>query len=345
MRAAVLYGAEELRVEQIPVPVPEAGGFLLKIEAALTDGTDLKVFRRGYHAKMLTPPCVFGHEMAGIVAAAGSNTPYKVGERVVVANSAPCGVCAFCVRGQENLCGDLHFLNGAYAEYINVPARFAEKNTHRIPAHVSFESAAMTEPLACVAHGLGETPVLKGDRVGVIGLGPIGLFFISILKARGCEVFAAGRQAARLSAAKSLGADHVLEVPKGVPLDQVCSPWPKLDLVIEATGQPEIWAQAVALVRRGGTVNWFGGPPAGSTVTLETQRVHYDQITLKSPFHHRPACVKEALDWISTGIVKPEQFLSGSVDLAGLPALFKSMLSGNQVVKTVVYPGSAKTSA
>jgi L-iditol 2-dehydrogenase len=339
MRAAVLYGAEDLRIERITVPAPEVGGFLLKVEAALTDGTDLKVFRRGYHAKMLQPPCVFGHEMAGVVALAGQNAPFTEGERVVVANSAPCGNCAFCARGQENLCEDLQFLNGAYAEYINVPARFAAKNTLPIPDAVPFESAAMTEPLACVAHGLDETPVKRGDRVGVIGLGPIGLFFIQVLKHRGCEVYAVGRQALRVQTAKTLGADHVLEISGETPVDQACSAWPRLDLVIEATGQPAIWQQAVALVRRGGTVNWFGGPPAGTTVTLETQRVHYDQITLKSPFHHRPACVKEALEWITTGVVQPKLFLSGSIGLNELPSTFKSMLSGNKAVKTVVYPG------
>jgi L-iditol 2-dehydrogenase len=279
--------------------------------------------------------------MAGTVALTGANAPVKVGERVVVANSAPCGNCSFCTRGQENLCEDLKFLNGAYAEYLNVPARFAAKNTLCIPDGVPFESAAMTEPLACVAHALGETPVKRGERVGVIGLGPIGLFFIQVLKHRGCEVYAAGRQALRVQTAKALGADQVLDVSGGAPIDQLCSNWPKLDLVIEATGQPAIWQQAVALVRRGGTVNWFGGPPAGTTVTLETQRVHYDQITLKSPFHHRPDCVKEALEWIRSGIVQPQLFLSGSIGLNELPAKFKSMLSGNQAVKTVVYPGRA----
>ena len=124
MMAAVLYGKEHLQVEPVAVPTIESGDVLVRVQVALTCGTDVKVFRRGYHARMIVPPAVFGHELAGDVVAVGEDvTDFTVGQRVVAANSAPCGECFFCRRGQENLCEDLLFNNGAYAEYIRIPAR------------------------------------------------------------------------------------------------------------------------------------------------------------------------------------------------------------------------------
>jgi len=146
MMAAVLYGKEHLQVEPVAVPTIESGDILVRVKVALTCGTDVKVFRRGYHARMIVPPAVFGHELAGDVVAIGEDvTNFSIGQRVVAANSAPCGDCFFCHRGLENLCEDLLFNNGAYAEYIRIPRRIVDLNTLVIPPHVSFEEAAMVD--------------------------------------------------------------------------------------------------------------------------------------------------------------------------------------------------------
>jgi len=137
MLAAVLYGSEDLRMERIPVPKIGAGELLLRVGAALTCGTDLKVYRRGYHAMMLKPPVVFGHEVAGVVAEVGAGvTKFRVGDRVLPLNSAPCDACYFCLHNQQNLCQDLLFNNGAYAEYMRIPARIVEKNMLHVPENV-----------------------------------------------------------------------------------------------------------------------------------------------------------------------------------------------------------------
>ncbi|MDP2999867.1 MAG: alcohol dehydrogenase catalytic domain-containing protein, partial [Bryobacterales bacterium] len=186
MMAAVLYGKEQLRVEPVAVPMIGEGDLLVRVRAALTCGTDVKVFRRGYHARMIVPPALFGHELAGdIVAAGGRVSRFRTGQRVVAANSAPCGECFYCGRGAENLCEDLLFNNGAYAEYIRIPGRIVERNTHAIPDHLSYQDAALIEPLACVIRGLEETGVRPGDDLVVIGLGPIGLMFVRLAKVAG----------------------------------------------------------------------------------------------------------------------------------------------------------------
>src|ERR1700752_1279256 len=184
MMAAVLYGKEHLQVEPVAVPTLESGDILVPVKLALTCGTDVKVFRRGYHARMIVPPAVFGHELAGDIVAIGpSVTQFRVGQRVVPANSAPCTECFFCRRGLENLCEDLLFNNGAYAEYIRIPERIVRRNMYEVPEHVSYQDAALVEPLACVLRGLEECVVRPGDTVAVIGLGPIGMMFVRLAKA------------------------------------------------------------------------------------------------------------------------------------------------------------------
>jgi L-iditol 2-dehydrogenase len=329
MRAAVLYGAEDLRVETVPLPPPEPGGMIVKLDTALTCGTDLKVWRRGYHATMIKIPGILGHEAAGVVVEALTDR-FQVGDRVVVANSAPCGACRFCGRGQENLCDDLQFLNGMYAEYLPVPARFVRVNTWRVPDGLPLDAAAMTEPLACVVHGLRETPVRPGDEALVVGLGPLGLFWVALLRNAGAAVTAMGRHEARLEAARTLGARVVESAPPG-----------SFDLVVEATGRVETWNQAVELVRKGGTVNLFGGPPKGTKAEFDTNRLHYSQITVKSPFHHRPETIRESLGLLARGVVPAGPFLTDTRPREELPRIFRDMAGTKSGVKTRIKMGGS----
>src|SRR5579862_6160282 len=211
MTAAVLYGKENLQIEAVPVPKIQNGDVLVRVQAALTCGTDVKVFRRGYHARMIVPPALFGHELAGDIVAMGPEVNgFRLGQRVVAANSAPCLECFYCKRGNENLCDDLLFNNGAYAEYIRIPARIVERNMYEIPEHVSYQDAALVEPLACVLRGLDETSVGPGDNVAVIGLGPIGMMFVRLAKSYGARVIAIGRRQVQLDRAAQMGADEVV---------------------------------------------------------------------------------------------------------------------------------------
>ncbi len=211
MRAAVLYGPEDVRMEDIPVPQSGRGELLIRVKAALTCGTDAKVFRRGGHPTMIRPPSPFGHEFAGTVEEVGEGVEwFKPGMRVVAANSAPCGLCRYCRLGRESLCNDIIYINGAYAEYIKLPERIVMKNTHEIPEHVSFQHAALVEPLACVLHGIEESDVHVGDTVVVNGAGPIGLMFVRLAKLRGARVIATDVLEERLAAAQRLGADEVV---------------------------------------------------------------------------------------------------------------------------------------
>ena len=344
MLAAVLYGKEDVRMERIPVPEAGPGEVRVRIGAALTCGTDVKVFRRGYHARMIRPPAVFGHEFAGTIDAVGAGvTGWQVGQRVVAANSAPCGDCFFCLRDAPELCEDLLFLNGAYAEAIVVPARIVAQNLYALPDALSFAEAALSEPLACVVRGMAAMPVRAGETVAVLGLGPIGLMFVRLCMLAGARVLAVGRRAERLSLAAELGAAEVFDLAEHadiLPLLRSRTEGERgPDRVIEAVGRPEAWEQAIALVRKAGTVSLFGGCPAETFVRLDTHRVHYDELTLLGAFHHTPTTFRAALDLIAQGHVPARSFLQQSAPLSALPAVLASLLDGsNGAVKTIVQP-------
>jgi L-iditol 2-dehydrogenase len=344
MSAAVLYGPEDLRVEAVPVPSIGENDVLVKVEAALTCGTDLKVWKAGFHARMIEPPAVFGHELAGVVAAKGRavNDRFQVGMRVVAANSAPCGSCFYCQKGQANLCEDLLFNNGAYAEYARIPARIVEQNLLRIPDHVPFRDAAMAEPLACVLRGVSELNVRAGDTAVVIGCGAIGLKFVRVLASRDVKVIALARRESQLQVARKLGAavlvnvseipdvrEHVLRLTQGER---------GADAVIEAAGTTKTWEWALQMVRKGGVVNMFSGCPRGSEVTLDPSELHYSEITIKSTFHHTPRFIRESLELISRGDIRPGDFITGEIPLKELPQLFEQMKTRSNELKTAVIP-------
>ncbi len=352
MRAAVLHGREDLRVDDVAVPVAGPGELVVRVGAALTCGTDLKVYRRGYHAKMLTLDRLFGHELAGTVEQVGDGVAgFRVGDRVVPLNSAPCDACLYCRAGQQNLCEELLFNNGAYAEMIRVPARITAKNTLRLPDGMAFEHAALTEPLACVMRGLEESQARAGQTAVVLGAGPIGLLFIHAASLMGLHVIAVVKRKDQVATAKHFGAAQVVrlaEVDDPIAAARALTPEGKgADIVFEAVATPEAWQWAVQMARKGGLVNLFGGPPAGTTVELDTNLIHYSDLTIKASFHHTPATVRAAFALLGSGRFQCDDFLTGTATLEELPGVFRAMLTrpaeGTRAeIKTVVYPVRAE---
>jgi L-iditol 2-dehydrogenase len=317
---------------------------LLRVKVALTCGTDLKVWKRGYHARMITPPAVFGHELAGIVEQIGSavTAPLNVGDRVVPSNSAPCGICFFCRKDRSNLCEDLLFNNGAYAEFIRIPGRIVRRNMLKIPAHVSFRDAAMVEPLACVLRGIDETGIQPGDTTVLIGCGPIGLKFIRMLACRGVNVIALGKRPNQIAAAERMGARAAFDISNLADPVQAVRRLTEggrgADSVIEAVGSPVTWEWAIQMVRCGGTVNLFGGCPMGTRVQFDPTALHYSEITIKSTFHHTPRFIREALASISRGEISADDFVNAEIPLSELPSMFEHMKHRNGEMKVAVIP-------
>jgi L-iditol 2-dehydrogenase len=342
MMAAVLYGKEHLEVEPVAVPNIGRDDVLVRVRTALTCGTDVKVFRRGYHARMIVPPALFGHELAGDIVAVGENVKrWRKGQRIVAANSAPCYDCFYCRRGLENLCDDLLFNNGAYAEFIRIPSRIVERNMYELPEHVDYQSAALVEPLACVLRGLEETGVQPGDSVAVMGLGPIGSMFVRLAKIYGARVIAIGRRKSQLDRAARMGASELLIADDGVDLvPQVrdLTGGRGADVAIEAVGLPEAWHSAVRMVRKGGIVNFFGGCPADSKINLDTNLLHYSELTCKASFHHTPKHIMKALELVAAGEITSNDFVNRVEPLTNLLEVMRHLMSHNGHMKTAIIP-------
>jgi len=338
MMAARFYAPGDVRYEPVPLNPPGPGELVVEVKTALTCGTDLKAYRRGHPVLLKNFPALFGHEGAGIVTAVGEGVHrFKPGDRVVAANSAPCDACFFCLKGQPNLCESLDLLNGAYAQYLTIPARIAEKNTLQIPPHVPFEKAAFCEPLAVCLRGIEACNIQPGDTVCVIGTGTVGQFMIRLATLKGATVVALGRNAMKRQLAQTFGhADHVLEMTPELSIETIRSGH-GFDVVIEAVGQPATWALALNLVRKGGLINWFGGCASGTKVEVDTRRMHYDELTLISLFHHTPHYFAQALDLISRDVLDPTPLISDHQPMSQVVEALKQVEAG-KAVKVALSP-------
>jgi L-iditol 2-dehydrogenase len=341
-RVFYLVGPEKVELRQEDPPEPGRGELRLRVEAAATCGTDVKVFRRGGHPRMLTAPSPFGHEVAGVVDAVGAGVQgYALCDRVVVLNSSPCGTCRFCAQSRENLCTDLHYLNGAFADYLLVPARFVERSTLRVDPTVAFAEAALTEPLACVLHGVEMCALPGAAEVAVIGAGPIGLLFAAVLSGAGHRVAAVDPHPARLEIARRMGAASTLEAGNlltSAALRSVSSGGGGFDVVVEAAGSPAAWEHAVAALSPGGLALFFGGCSPGTSISLDTHRVHYRELAVRGAYHHRPVTARRALDLIARRAVDVRPLISAELPLERLEEGLRAMMQ-RSALKVVLRPG------
>ena len=343
MKAVLFYGPQNIKYEETMIKPLQEGEILVKIGAALTCGTDVKTYRRGHPVLIKSIPSGFGHEFAGTVEKVAEGvTNVKPGDRVVCANSAPCGECFYCKRGEYNLCENLDLLNGAYAEYIVVPERIVRKNTIILPDSLPFYKAAFSEPLANVVHGVERTGIKPGDTVGVIGIGPIGLMFARLAKLKGARVIAAGRNPIKLKLAEEFShADEVVDLKKYPNPEKIFKDFTEeskgLDVAVECVGLPEMWERVFSCVRPGGTVHFFGGCKSGSTVTFDTTKMHYGDIKLMSVFHHTPKYFRQALDYIASGDVEVEKLITAEIPLEKVEWAMEQHIAGN-AIKFLVKP-------
>jgi L-iditol 2-dehydrogenase len=302
MRQLLFHGPGDVRLTQVEVPSPAPGEVLVKVEVALVCGTDAKTYRRGHPVLLEQSPAPFGHEYCGVVAEVGAGIDaFRPGDRVTSANSAPCGHCFFCRREQFSLCEDLQpLLNGAYADYLLVPARIVAVNMFQVPDDVESERAALLEPLACVLKGLEVGDVGPGTTVAVVGLGPIGLMMTYAATHLGARVIGIERNAHKLAVALQMGAaavvDTRVEVDPAQAVRRLTEEDRGVDVAVEAVGSPDAWDFAVSIVRRGGVVNFFGGREEGSEAFVDAYRLHYEELCLTAAFHHTPRHVGMAMD-------------------------------------------------
>jgi L-iditol 2-dehydrogenase len=343
MKCAILETPGSIRIDTLADPEPHDGDVIVKVRAALTCGTDLKAYRRG-HPKMPCPT-PFGHEFSGEIVALGSGvSDFQIGDAIMSANTGPCGTCFFCDRGQENLCTTImdEMILGAYAEYVRVPSRVVRNNVYRKPGNLPFEQAALLEPLSSVCFGtsLLTSELRRDDSTAlVVGAGPIALMWLIALRDAGIgTIVVAGRRRPRLDVASALGADITLGEGENVreAIDAVTS-GRGADIVVECTGNPDVWEQAPGYARTGGMVVLFGGCKQGTQVRFDTYALHYDGIRIVSPFHFRPDDVAEAYRLLGRSDYEWSRFITSSSPLDDIAAVFERLETGKDI-KCAVLP-------
>ncbi len=335
----MLVAPRTIEVRDEPVREPSDGAMLVRVRAALTDGTDLKTYRRGH--PLMPMPTRFGHEFSGDVVAVGRGvTEWAAGDAVACVHSGPCGRCFWCVRDEEELCESLTatMVFGAYADYVEIPARIVERNCYRKPPGVSYVEAAFLEPLACVVHSIAFLAPESDSFVAVYGDGAFGILHALLLAREGNRVVLCGRRTERLALARELGVETI-DVREVAASDAIRARTDGrgADALIECTGNAEIWELAPSLVRRGGTVSFFGGLPSGTRVSFEAGRLHYDEVRLVAPFHFSPKDVRRAYDLIVSRTLPLSRLTSQTASLDDIASVFASLDAGNGM-KAVIEP-------
>ncbi len=342
MKAALLQGIKDLQIQDIDIPEIDCSEILVKVKAATTCGTDLKIYQRGYVDGVIKMPTVFGHEWAGDIVEVGNGVPWlKKGMRIRAGNSSPCLRCFMCQRGKYNLCEDMMWLWGAYAEYIKVPARIVTLNTQAIPEHLTYEEAAVTEPLACVLRAVEKAKTQLGDVIAIIGAGPIGLLHLLTVKKKGAaKVIVSDTIDERLHFAEILGADETINAKQEDTVEKT----KKLtggygaDVVIEAIGMPATWEQALRMVRKGGTVLEFGGCPPGTEIKVNTEQLHYGETTILGAFHTTPAYFQKALNLIASGAIPVKPLITRKMKLDNINEAFETLTTSRSDIKISIQP-------
>jgi L-iditol 2-dehydrogenase len=341
MRAAVFHGPGDLRFEEVPIPTPARGEVVVKIEAALTCGTDVKTLRRGHPVMIPHVPTVFGHELAGTVTAVGAGVHgVSEGDRLAAANSAPCGDCPLCLAGRPNLCEDLLFVNGAYGEYIALPPRLVAKNVVRLAAGTPARRAAFAEPLACAMLGIERGRVEDGQTVIVFGHGPLGCLLAMVAAARKCRVIVVGKRGWRLERVRALRVAECVDAHATADLVgdlRAMTGGRGAEVTIDATGRPEVWEQAIAAVGRGGCVVLFGGCAPGTVVQVDTRRAHYEELSLVGAFHHTPALIRHAVEALEAGVIDPDPLVTHTMALPDVRRALE-LMAGGEALKVLIRP-------
>jgi L-iditol 2-dehydrogenase len=343
MLAQLLLEPGKIDYREVETPVPGPGEVVVRVTTALTCGTDLKAFLRG-HPKM-PMPTLFGHEFAGDLAAVGNGVRgFREGDAIMAVPTAPCKTCYYCKHQQENLCPTVmdNMVLGAYAEYVKLPVEIVETNMFAKADSLSYAEAALLEPLSCVVHAINRIAPRPDDSVLIIGAGAISLLHVLVLRSMGVEqITVLGRRRYRAEAAEGAGAQVIIAADATSAQSEVLerTGGRGADIVIECTGQPAVWEQAIFYVRRGGTLVLFGGCPSGTRVSFDTARLHYDQITVLSPFHFTPRDVEQAQRLLAEGTIDGRGLITDTYRFPDLDHVL-ALLQQGQGIKYALVPPS-----
>lgn len=338
MKAAIYYRNEDVRIAEVPKPVPGPGEFVFKVKASGICGSDVMEWYRIKKA-----PRVLGHEATGEITEVGAGCPYKTGQRVFVSHHVPCFECAYCKSGRETACETLHTTNfdpGGFAEYVRVPKINIDKHgVYLLPESMSYEEGTMIEPLACVARGQNMIHVKKGDTVLILGSGIAGLLHVKLAKSRGAKVIATDVSDWRLKKAKEFGADETINAI-GYTADELkkLNNGRLADKVILCTGAVPAVKQALNSVDRGGVVLFFAVPKPGIPVEIPVNDFWRNEVAVMTSYGAAPKDLEESLELIKSKKIKVSDMITHVLPLDKAQDGFKLVAEAKESIKVVLKP-------
>jgi L-iditol 2-dehydrogenase len=342
MRVARFYAPGDIRLEDAPEPSPGQDEVKIRVHNCSTCGTDVKIFNHGHHH--LVPPRVIGHEIAGEVVESNVHS-WAPGDRVQVIAAVPCGTCPDCVRGRMPVCPNQtsvgYHYDGGFAEYLVVPRQvLAVDGLNRIPDGVSYAEASVAEPLACVLNGQELAGVGEGDDVVVVGAGPIGCLHVRLAMARGARrVFLVELNRSRLDmSAEKVHPDAAICGAEVNAVDEIhkLTDGRGVDVVITAAASGAAQEEALQMAARSGRISFFGGLPKDRpTITLDSNLVHYRELTIVGANGSSPDHNKKALALIATGQVPVADLITHRLPLAELHDAIRLVSSGSAIKVTI----------
>jgi L-iditol 2-dehydrogenase len=344
MKAAVYLDKDKMEIQEVPTPKPDADSVLVKVRACAVCGSDIRIFHHGN--SRVKPPQILGHEAAGEVVEAGANVDrFKKGDRIALGADVPCGECGFCEAGIGNNCQINYAMGyqfaGSFAEYVLLNKTVVNYGpVHKIPDAMSYDEGALAEPLACVLNAVELTGIRLGDTVVIIGAGPIGCMIIPVAYMSGAaRVIVVQRSRPRMEAAKKFNADAYICSSEEDAIARVLEETGGLgaDVIFTANPSPQSHADALKMAKNRGRINLFGGLPAGSAVTLDTNIIHYKELFVMGAHGSLPRHHRQALDLIAAKRPDIRPFISHSFALDNIKEAFAAA-EGHQGMRVVVHP-------
>jgi L-iditol 2-dehydrogenase len=345
MRAAALYGKKDLRVGETNVPQTADGEILLRVKGAFVCGTDVRMYHNGYQGVSEETPLILGHEGSGIVARVGSQVKhFKEGMRVAVAPNIGCGICDFCVSGNTHLCLQYKALGihqpGFFAEYVKIPENFVRQgNVVEIPDTLSFEEAALTEPLACVFNAFEKSRMRPGDAVLIIGAGPIGLMHAKMAQTAGVEkIMINDLSLERLELCRRLDAAFITIESETLKEDVASLTEGRgVDVCITACPAPQAQQIALELAAINGRIIFFGGlPPDKAHVSLNTNLIHYKQLVVTGTTRQSLSQYRRTLRLVASGRINIKDLISSRTALEEIQSALVN-ISQARSLKSAIY--------
>lgn len=343
MKAGVLKDVNAVSYMTVADPTLHPGDMLLKVKAATVCGTDIRILR-GRKTAGIRYPSILGHEFAGEVVETGGNTRFSKGQAVCVCPQFACGHCDYCIRGAENLCRNLtamgYEIDGAFAEYVRIPAHgVTAGNVFAMPEGLSFETAALAEPLSCVMNGQERVGVGMGDAVVILGAGPIGILHVKLARFSGARsIIVSEPNALRRQAALGAGADIVIDPGTEDLFDRVKAATGGLgaDVAICAIGVPSLANDAIRLVRCRGRVSLFAGFSRGVQAELDVNAIHYNELMVTGSFGLTRLQFERSLQLIASGHLDLDALLTHRFPLANIEQALQVAEQGSAIKVAIV---------